>query len=239
MAKNIKELNTRVDELAYQFQQGINEVKKLFDTSTMGHTVGPSTSVESELSKRFKKFEYDINFSLNKIKNDVKELQAKLDTIVNNTEKLTINHNSNMLLFHGIKEDNSNIYEVVQHLMLSKLNINSEKRDFNHCYRLGQKMDGKKPRPIVVDFTTRWMRDTVFYSKKKLKGTKLLITEMLTLKNLNVYKIIREIKESTCWTKNGRVICLHNGKKMVIDTEEDAITLKMEIQGGQNSGEVE
>ena len=50
MAKNIKELNTRVDELAYQFQQGINEVKKLFDTSTMGQTVGPSTSEENELS---------------------------------------------------------------------------------------------------------------------------------------------------------------------------------------------
>ena len=159
--------------------------------------------------------------------------------MVNNTEKLTLNRNSNILLLHGIDEGSSNMYEVVQHLMLSKLNIDSEKRDFNHCYRLGQKMDGKKPRPIVVDFATRWMRDIVFYSKKKLKGTKLLITEMLTLKNLNVYKIIREIQKISCWTRNGRVICLYNGKKMVIDTEEEAIILKMEIQGGQKSGEAE
>lgn len=236
MAKNIKELNTRVDELAEQFQHGINEVKKLFKTSTEMTIAGlPQDKVESELSKRFIKFEEDINNSLYKIKNDIKELQANIEKSASNIEKLMVNQNNNMLLIHGIKEDNPNDYETVQNLLLNKFNIQSVKRDFNRCYRLGQKQSSKKPRPIVVYFASPWMRDSVFYSKKELKGTKLLITEMLTIKNLNIYKIIREIKgDIRCWTKYGRVMVLHRGKKIAVDAEEDAINLKMEIQGEQN-----
>ncbi|KAJ8933255.1 hypothetical protein NQ314_014136 [Rhamnusium bicolor] len=45
-----------------------------------------------------------------------------------------------------------------------------------------------RPRSIAVEFSLRWHRDLVFYNKKMLKGSSVVVSEMLTADSLLLFK---------------------------------------------------
>ena len=154
-----------------------------------------------------------------------KEMEEQSHSI----NRLELKRNQNIIIIHGVKENNSDIYENVINLFSMNFNITVKKADLNMCYRLGQKANSKKPRPIVVDFIHRWTRDQIFFSKKKLKGTKMIITEMLTYKILALFKEINQVMGNSAWTMNGLIIVLHNGRKITIKSESDWLKIKNEF----------
>lgn len=79
----------------------------------------------------------------------------------------------------------------------------------------------KKPRPIAVEFCQRWMRDSIYSNKKKLKGTNILITEKLTQPTLKLFLLVKGIKGKQCWTSGGRIYFLEGNVKKEIRNEED------------------
>lgn len=71
---------------------------------------------------------------------------------------------------------------------------------------------------MVVLFTVRWLRDQVFTNKSKLKGSKLMCTEMLTKYRLEVFKKCAAVYGRQCWTSNGTVVVSRDGQKKFISS---------------------
>ena len=109
------------------------------------------------------------------------------------------------------------------------LNINNEHIDRSH--RLGQRRyetDIDRPRPVIVKFASYETRRRVFTAKRKLKGTKLVVTENLTKRRSELLRKVRSFDNVECaWTIDGRIICLlADGKKLTVQTERDVPTVR-------------
>lgn len=229
MTKTIKELNTRVEQLAELFEKGFNELKSCHTQDSDSDAQVDKT--KCQLDNKLKNFEELITSSLQNIKSDIIKMKKEMEEQVHSINRLELKRNQNILIIHGVKENNSDLYEDIINLFSMNFNITVKKADLNVCYRLGQKADGKKPRPIVVDFIHRWARDQIFFSKKKLKGTKMIITEMLTHKILALFKEVNQVMGNSAWTMNGLIIVLHNGRKIAIKSESHWLEIKNEIVG--------
>ena len=128
----------------------------------------------------------------------------------------------NIILIHGVEEiQNTDVYDSVTTLISTKINIRINKNDINCCYRLGAKKPGvSKPRPVVVSFCRRWQRDQIFYSKKHLKASSIMFTEMLSVDTLAIFRETRKHFKNECWTKSGQVIVLKDGVKVLVNTHK-------------------
>lgn len=232
MAKNLKELNARVEELAVKFDKGMSDFKKTFmDSNVFAATVPSGGELpKSDLESKFISFKRDILASLASLKDDIshlKQTQLENSVIINKVQML---HNSNNLIIHGITETPEvDIYNAVIDLFHNKLKVEVKKTDISNCYRLGPKNSNKKCRPIVVQFIHRWIRDLIYFSKKQLKGSKILITEMLSTNVIKLLKNIRGVMGNSVWTQGGIIYILHNNQKRRILSENAWLELQDEI----------
>lgn len=227
MTKTIKELNTRVEQLAELFEKGFQELKSFHNHESDCNAQVDST--KCNLDNKLKNFEELITSSLQIIKSDIIKMKKEMEEHSHSTKRLELKRNLNILIIHGVKENKSDIYEDIINLFTRNFNFAVKKADINMCYRLGQKGNDKKPRPIVVDFIHRWVRDQIFFSKKKLIGTKMMITEMLTPNTVALFKEIRQVMGKAAWTMNGLIVVLHNERKITIKSESDWLKMKNEI----------
>lgn len=223
MAKNLKELNTRVEELAERFDKGFQELKSslLVEQKPTDSSI-PESAVNCDITKKFKDFEFSMMESLNTIKNEIAISTQKAEENTKNITKLMNLRNSNVLIIHGIveKPTNVDVYAEILSFLSERLEINITKTEVNRCYRLGQK-DIKKCRPVVVEFVNKWRRDDVYYSKKKLKGTRIIITEVLMPHMVKLFKQIRQMLGKAVWTQEGAIFIFQNNKKVEIHSEEE------------------
>ena len=61
-------------------------------------------------------------------------------------------------------------------------------------------------RPIIVRFSNFRTRQEVFFSKKKLKGDSVSITENLTAKKIDLLKKANaKFGKGKCWSSEGRI----------------------------------
>lgn len=219
-AANIKELNVRIDKLSEEFKKGIDGFKDEFLKSQS--TAITFTNTDVSPLDLLKKFENRINDAINEIKVDIDSLKNNVNTVKKKQQNLEMKHNINLLLVHGISESEKDLVESVVKICNNKIEVQVKKDDLNQCYRVGKKkLDSDKPRPVAVQFLRRWNRDAVFVNKRKLKGTKLLVTEFLSLENLILFKQARKIYGKSVWTHNGIVYRDVKGQKTVINCEQE------------------
>lgn len=233
MSKNltIKDVNARVEQLATSFQQCLQDFKTEF--STMKTTPdGPREEYKSDFLKRFEKFEEHVNSSLAILKEDISRVKHDLASLEEHFKGMAMKYNNNFIIIHGIDEDKSDMLGEIINLFNSKLKLESnslpiviKKENIAQCYRLGKK-DNKKCRPVAVQLCHRWIRDKVFYNKKQLKGTEIVITEFLTADNLKLFKYVREILKNDTWTFNGYVYVSLNKSKHLIRSKDDFLKLQ-------------
>ena len=91
----------------------------------------------------------------------------------------------------------------------SKLGANISENDIQSSYRIPSKSG---PRPIVVSFTSKMVRDRVYALRKSLhkdRSSKIFINEHLTKPNSEIFararKLVKDKKLSSAWTWNGHV----------------------------------
>ena len=78
----------------------------------------------------------------------------------------------------------------------------------------------------MVKFSSVHQRNSIFYNKKKLKGTKMVLVEELTQSRYNFLQNVKErIDNGDVWTKNGRIFVKLNGKKHCVRSFDDLTTL--------------
>ena len=141
--------------------------------------------------------------------NDNKALREELDTMEQYSRR-------NCLAVHGIPETKEDSTDAVLHVFNGQLNYRS--------HRLGRfQPSSNKPRPVIVKFVSYATRRQVFSAKRRLRGSKIVITENLTKRRsdlLNRTRAQPDIKAA--WTTDGRIVCLlENGEKRTIVTERD------------------
>lgn len=223
--KQMKDLQSRVDELTAKFDAGIQDLKKIcMEDCASSEQVN---TLKRDLCSKFGDFEKSVTSSLQSVKNQVMDMQREIESQASKIDRIEREKNRNILLIHGVEEKNADIYEQILYLFTSSLNIDIKKSDINECYRMGQKNSSRsKPRPVVISFVNCWMRDHVFSSKRKLKGSKILITELLTVSTMSLFKDIRSAVGLSTWTIKGQIILLHNGRKIKIDSEEQWLEIK-------------
>ena len=79
----------------------------------------------------------------------------------------------------------------------------------------------RNPRPVIVKFTSYEPRRAIFTAKRKLKGTKFVITENLTRRRMELLRKARaSAKVEASWTSDGRIVCLlSTGRKVTVTNE--------------------
>ena len=127
------------------------------------------------MSEKFDEFGKDRKYKENII-NSLKQEVNGLKEWVKSLEKVSNDHKQcsrrNCFLIHGIEEDKDEatddvVFSMLQYKMISKKNI-----DINH--RIG------KPNPIIVKFVLENDRHKAYLNKKRLKDSRISITESLT-----------------------------------------------------------
>lgn len=118
----------------------------------------------------------------------------------------------NNLRIYGLVEDrNENVPEKLTHFFKNKLDINVNTKDMDFCYRLKRKEGANTC--VIVRFCNNWMKQEIFKNKRKLKGSKIVIKEDLTIRRAAVYKqACVKFGPRNVWSSEGKVVCKVNDK---------------------------
>ena len=133
-------------------------------------------------------------------------------------------------MFHGLPEstgsesvDNTTgaILQVV-----GSLGVQLDTGCIDRCRRMGHTSSEsagtpRNPRPVIVKFTTYEPRRAVFTAKRKLNGSKFVITENLTRRRMDLLRKVRaSANVEASWTSDGRIVCLlSTGRKVTVTNE--------------------
>lgn len=223
-------LNQRVEEINTNIQQELSQLREACinrggeSSSTPEDRGGESVSTLEELNLKIESFEIKVSAMLNDIKTEINKYAAATWNIEKQQVEIQRKMYTNYIVVHGIKElSNEDPVEIISSMCKSKFKIDINKNDIDSCYRMGRKTtDVKFPRLLAVKFVCQWKRDSVFTSRKFLKGSGVMFTEMLVKSDLNLYKnCCRKYGNRNCWTWKGNVYASLNNTKKIIRSEDE------------------
>uniref|UniRef100_A0A8D9AKF1 Uncharacterized protein n=1 Tax=Cacopsylla melanoneura TaxID=428564 RepID=A0A8D9AKF1_9HEMI len=111
------------------------------------------------------------------------------------------------LRVYGINEagkkplDERHLEGAVVKILNEKMGMDITNKDLQACHYTDKKKVG-----VIIRFVSRKNRDQIFFSKRKLRGTKISITEDLTRENYKLLKHAQqEFDKKNIWTINGAI----------------------------------
>ena len=141
----------------------------------------------------------------------------------------------NCLLVHGIPEGQTDTTDAVLLLCNSQLGLELNRGHIDRSHRLGYRSETStaadsqlKPRPVIVKLTSYETRKAIYTNKRKLKGTRFVVTENLTKRRAELLRMARTIDGITStWTIDARIVCLlSNGRKETVQTDSDLASVR-------------
>lgn len=212
----IKELAAKMEDISRSLYEDLDKLK-----AEIHNTVDSGEQLQSKeiLFNKIESLENKVNVEFGELRSEIKILTEFANKIQDDVDNLLQNDHNKKILIHGIQENDNPIYEEIIEIIDRNINIVVDKNEVCNCYRLGKKVSGKN-RPVVMEFTQQWRRDEIFYNKNKLKGSSILITEMLTRSNYARFQQLNKRFKEDCWTRYGKTIVKINGQKIVISSDE-------------------
>lgn len=217
------EMDRKIDQIGNQLEKQLEQLRD--SVSGCRSDTGDAEDAESGLRAAIASFQSNMNEALNGLRIEVAEIRT---TIEHQNEGLRRRYNEGFIILHGVKEERGKtIYESVCSLLTHKVGIEVSPTDLSVCYRLGKKSPiADMARPLAVQFVHRWKRDKVFSEKKRLKGSGIVMFEMLTRATLDLFKKVKQkVGAAKCWTWRGTVFAFINNSKQRILREEDLSSL--------------
>ena len=207
------ELHTIVKEISQKIVNQIITDKDFMDALA----VKVADVVSKKMDEKIKILETKINT----LENELKSVQGEKEELYLKIDDLEQVSKLNQLRLYGVPEDKNDLKLKVIQIFENKLGISGI--ELEHCYRIGKQQPGKA-RPIIIKFAARMQRNIVFFNKKKLKGSKFVIVEELTLNRYQLLMLARDkMDKNNVWTADGRVFVKINGKKTVLKTPDDVL----------------
>lgn len=203
---------TRVEELESGLRTELRDLRDQLSNMDTSRATGDVSQYVAKLDQ----FEKNALKAISDLKKDVELLTLR----VREHRQAMM---ANSLIFNGINENGgSDVYEEVCGMVKNYFGVDVSMRDIDFCHRLGKQSDPAKTRPVVVRFISRWLRDKLYREKRKLKGSKVVISEFLEGPVLEIYKKIRsKLGGKDCWTWNGRIYAIVSGDKKQIKQLSD------------------
>ena len=218
-SKQQSPLSSKMAEMENKLKEGLEGLRNeyLNQKTEVGNVQKPS-NFESDL----KAFETQMSEEIKAMKAEIEQLQDDLGKNKDDMEKIRKESNNKKLIFRGIQETKQDcLLNSLCDVIANKIGIDISKQEISNFYRLNKKnglninTENNKHtvRPVVVEFTTQWKRDEIFYAKKALKNSSIMICEVLTSANYDLFLKTREIFKNNAWTTRGNIYVLNNNKK--------------------------
>lgn len=185
---------------------------------------------QSDMQTKIEKLTQDNGTLINRNKElkelvDQKEAHLKKhEKYLNDLEQYT---RLNSVRIYGVNdtdkaETSTKTITTVVKVFKNKLDLNIAPEDVDTAHRLGQfREDGN--RPIIVKFVSREVKHSVIKSRRKLKGSAIVIREDLTQKNARVLEAVsRTDGVKMAWSSEGKIFALlANGRKARVGIDTD------------------
>ncbi|CAK1583752.1 unnamed protein product [Parnassius mnemosyne] len=199
-------LKKSIEELTLNFTSRMDEFQREVRTSI------PATSPSSNINAQFNAFRA---FVLSALEN----LQLQLQLLSRQQDEMEVRTRRKMLLVHGMPEaQDENLVHCTSKVLSERLNIPELSVDsITRCHRLGRPR-GDKPRVLLVKFQDQDLRDKVWFSKTKLKGSGGRHEAFVAAR--------KRFGVSQCWTRDGYVVVLgSDGTKHRVYTVAEVIAI--------------
>lgn len=149
-----------------------------------------------------------------RLQNESTERNTGFAKQLNNLEQYS---RRNCVRITGIGEsEREDTEKIVMDIADKRLGISLSLSDIDRSHRIGQASNTTSSRPIIVKFTSYRARAKFIGARRKLKGSKIVITEDLTRSNQQLLQKTRDHSAvKTAWSHDGNIIALisRNGKE--------------------------
>ena len=90
---------------------------------------------------------------------------------------------------------------------------------------MGKKIKSK-PRAVIVKFGSAFQRNQAFFNKKKLKHSKIAISEDLIKSRFDLLTFGKDkLGKENVWSMGGKIFTKYGGKKINLKSEDDVTNL--------------
>lgn len=217
--KDIEVVHSVVGELQKKVDSIHNDQIK--DRNTISDFVIKMEDLEKENVKLKKSNE--------RLKTTLQEREIVQASHANQLNDLEQYSRRNSVIIYGIDDRNSKETPIetstkVAGILTAKLGISVELKDIDIAHRMGRFLkDGN--RPIICKFVTRFKKFEVIKSRKKLKGSPVVIKEDLTRRNIQRVQEVKEVENVTeAWFDDGKLIALLDSDDKVRVTYKTDLT---------------
>ena len=174
------------------------------------------------------------------MRESVEDREEVIQQLLSRVDELEQYSRRECLVLNGVKgnrHETEDVDEILLDVISQKLGVKiSTNDDIQRCHRLKTRrprhspVERQSPRPIIIKFVSYRKRQEVFTSKKKLKGSVLVLTESLTAtKQAVLAKAKPAFGIRNCWTNDGRIYISAGEKVSVITSEKELWELKGSI----------
>ena len=160
------------------------------------------------------------------LQEQIASMERTQQSLTDELDELEQYSRRNCLVVHGLPENsnaagNENTTEAFLKVAGS-LGVHLDAGCIDRSHRMGRTSPEyagtRNPRPVIVKFTSYEPRRAIFTSKRKLKGTHIVITGNLTRRRADLLRKARDSPNvEASWTSDGRIVCLlTNGRKVTV-----------------------
>lgn len=218
------ELICKMEQMEENFKKGLEDLRNQYVQQRP--LIGDSQEI-SDFTEEYKKFENTTLQSLEQLKKEILAFRVDIDSIQREAINVKKRNNLKKLIFHGIPEKGYQqiIIDDICNIVTRHLGLTITKNDISSCARIGKIQtttnNRNKHRPVLVEFTTQWKRDDIFYAKKKFIKSGILVSEMLIKNQYDLFLKTREVFKNNAWTIRGDIFVYTNNNKVCIKSAND------------------
>ncbi|KAI5696809.1 hypothetical protein M8J76_012486 [Diaphorina citri] len=192
-----------------QFEEGLARVETLLQAATAAHSSSDTSTPQGIIPL------IQGMFDILKLQflGELKHLREELVNQSERIDRLETYSRRQCVLVHGIAEADaqteSQCMEVTSRLFRDKLGVAISPQQMDRAHRLGPIRTGEntRPRPVIVKLHSYLDKREIFTNKRKLKDSRILITESLTKTRIALLKRAREhFGPASVWTNDGKII---------------------------------
>lgn len=205
-------------------------------TETIGMIIEEIRETKRELKSVIEAVEVRLILKIEEIKNRLTKLEIVNQQLEEKAERLERKNKENNIIIFGLKHTGQNITtDFITGEIKRLVGVEVQHSDLNNFYTLGK----KESCPVKIEFVSFLKKSSILANAKKLKGTNISISNDMTIKQREDYKILkkhlylaREDKNTNCYIKNNK---LHvNGIIYSVEDLEQSENVK-EIEEKSNS----
>nr|CAI5842944.1 unnamed protein product [Callosobruchus analis] len=214
------------DEIKMSISNGIKSllkeedfIKHLVEKVADSVTKNLSTKI-AELEQKLEKLEADNSTVIADIKEEMAIMKTENDYLMKKFDQLDQQSRLNNVRIFSLKEQAGEDLEAeIIRLFDSKLDIQIKMEDIVFCKRIGKMRQGKT-RGILLKLANTKLKQRVYNSKKRLKGTGVVMKEDLTENKMKLMEAaIEKTSLRDVWSSMGNVFAMKNNVRHLIDSK--------------------